>query len=96
MKVTHKSRYNCRSVEADTAQYITTNCNTITFDNVGDDDATITCDFEPENYFFLPAGKSVTLGGRKDSILVDNFSILFADLAANKKVNVIKEIYQLA
>jgi hypothetical protein len=98
MFVTHRSTYSFGNVIGNTND-IASDCNTITFDNFGDDDCQIFVnDLAHEHtgdFLLLKAGKSIDLGGNVDSVVKDKFDIVFVGLSANSGVNIIKETYQL-
>jgi uncharacterized protein (DUF1697 family) len=92
MLITHKSTYTCVNVAINTAG-IASNCNSITFDNAGDADAKI---FMASGNVILKAGKSIDLGQRVETIIMDTFSVEFIPAAgAVQLVNIIRETFQI-
>ena len=99
MQITHKVSFDPRHVYDDTND-IETNCTTITFENYGETD----CDvfFADTDHAHLdgsglriPAGTSITLGGRLDSILTDLLDLAFTRLDLVRGVNIIRETYSM-
>lgn len=98
MLITHKSTYAASNVIVDTNS-VASACNTITFDNYGDDDCKVyindTAHAHTGAFMMIKAGKSIDLGGSIDSLVNDVFDFVFMNAVASKGVNIIKETYQL-
>jgi len=98
MKITHKTTYTPENYYVDT-NGITSNCNTIIFDNYGEDDAEVFINDTNNTLsgwrFYLKAGVAIRLGGLKDSICQDTFNIRFLGAGAAKGINVIRETFEI-
>jgi len=101
MLITHKSTYNVQNIIADISN-TPSNCNSITFDNCGEDDCVIYVNFtstQPANlqYILLKAGKNIDFGGSIETIIEDTFTLKFVNniWAATHSINIIRETFQI-
>ncbi len=94
MLITHKSSYTCINVVIDTSG-IVSNCNSICFDNAGNVDAKIHINFPTGGYILLKSGKSIDLGQRIETIIMDVFKIEFPIVSSGQCVNVTRETFQI-
>lgn len=99
MLATKRSVFSALNIAVDT-ESIASNCNSITFDNEGNCDCQIyindTEHAHTGGHIFLGAGKSIDLGGRDDSVILDVFDIVFTSVDDQVQlVNVITETFQI-
>ena len=98
MLVTHSSAYTFQSITQDTAG-LTSNCNTVSFVNVGLRDALVSAS-APSGVgsYTLKPGASMDLGQRIETIITQTFTVTFPsgvnDTIAGC-VNIIRETYQI-
>lgn len=99
MLILYKTVYSAEHIYDDTND-VGSNCNTITFSNYGETDCDVFINDTDHqhldgNGLRVPAGETISLGGRKDSIIQDVFDMAFIRNDLLRGVNVIRETYAI-
>jgi len=81
---TLKSKYDLSTEITDDDPAVTISCNTVVFENNGEQTATI------DGVYELLPNNSLRLGGRVNVVIDDSFAFVFSG-SGTKKVNIIKE-----
>lgn len=88
-KISKKSTHVPTHIIVDAAE-LTSNCNTISFENYGNTAAKIYTNANPD-YNYLTPGMTKIFGGLPDVLVQDTFDIVFDVGAASKGINIMKE-----
>lgn len=99
MKITHRASYDFQSIYGD-ENSISSNCNTLTFENCGEDNVEIYVNDTTHSHtgwhLFLQTGSSITIGGHRDCIIQDSYDFVFAGIIPTKQnVNIIRETFSI-